>query len=122
MTISRYNEQAVASTALIHAGIKEQLSYVKANLPKEDIVLEVGVERASEVGKVHEVATLHLDYSNQTTIRLKICVHKEEQVMRRQLSGLDAPCQTMTLLNQGTRELAAPINFHMMNSQTIQEL
>lgn len=123
MAISRYNEQALASAAMIQGKFREQITYVKQQLPKEDVVLEIGVERETEVGKVHQVATLHMDYTNQATIKLKLCVHKEEQVKVQQLKDVgDQPANVLARTNTNElahMELAAPGNFKMMDTQEL---
>lgn len=137
MAISNYNQQALAAGTLIQGAFRQQITYVKGELPKEDIVLEIGVERESALGKVHEVATLHMDYSNQATIKLKICVHKEEQIKIRDVRDsadkelvAESSSRSLALTNQpsslalasGGRnmQLAAPTHFQMMNQTEIE--
>lgn len=81
MTVSKYNEQALASTALIQKGIREQVEVLKRELPKQDNIIQIGVVSETDSARVHEVATLHFDYSDKTSIKFKAAVYKEEEVL-----------------------------------------
>lgn len=77
--LSVFNQQSLASAASIRSMMAEKSQVLKNELPKEDINIEIGVVRETDLNMIHEVAMIHFDYTTEK-LKLNFTVYKEEDV------------------------------------------
>lgn len=112
MAIQSYNKQALTATSLIRQGIAQNVAQLKQQLPRVDVVFEVGISTRENAEIVHRLATLRLNYSPDKgeKLGLNISVHKYEE-LDPSLQTIQAKgnSQSLSILEQASdvRQLAA---------------